>query len=232
MKILAILPCYNEADSIGNVLKEFQALNFIDTLVIDDGSTDATAETAAKFTIVIRHEINRGVTASIITGLQYAIDHDYDYAIQIDGDGQHVPSEIALFAPHMQHGECNIIIGSRYHGAMGSNIYHPRRLAGIITSISVYMLFGRFICDPLSGMRMMDRHAMRYFRDNLPTTHPDAMIVPMALHNGMAVSEVPVRMRPRLHGTSYVAGINGARFMLRLIKKMLGLRGGAKHFSP
>lgn len=231
-RILAIIPCYNEALIIGLLLEQFKALPFaVDTLVIDDGSRDDTAAIAQQYTTVIRFEQNRGLTAGVLAGLSHALEHDYDYCIQIDGDGQHIPAEIAHFIAATRQAPAHMFVGSRYYGQLWPKPFTGRRLAGSVISVLTLLLFGRWIYDPLSGMRMLNRYAMRHFMEHMKTSEPDSAMIPIALKAGLSVREVPVAMQLRTSGISYLKGFNGVRFLLRVIKKMLAIRVGGEH-SP
>jgi len=224
-KILAVIPCYNEAGAIGNLLEEFSALDFrIDTLVIDDGSQDDTYSIANRFSKVIRLEKNQGVVAGIALGIRYALENSYDYSIQIDGDGQHIPTKIASFLHVLETDSPNILTGSRYYGQRLPRRCEARRIAGWIYSCQLRLLFGKWLSDPLSGMRMMDKAAMEYYIHHMNEFSLDAEIVPRALRAGLSIWEVPVDMRPRENGDSYVSGLKGLKFFIRLSRITLAIR--------
>lgn len=222
-RILAIIPCYNEEEALGALLAEFQELPFsCDTLVIDDGSTDATYDIASQYSKVIHFTNNRGVPFAIKEGLGYALEHGYDYCVQIDGDGQHIPSQIDKLVAAIKKTSADIAIGSRYYPEFLPRSLAARRVAGFLFSMIIFLLFRRtWICDPFSGMRMMNKTAMAYFHDRLDNTFMDAAIVPQALKASFHVCETQVRMRPRISGTSHVSGIKGAVFFLRLLRIIL-----------
>ncbi len=225
--ILAFIPCFNEAASIAALLEEFRRLPFtIDTLVIDDGSTDDTAKAAVPYATIIRHDTNRGLTAAILTSIAYARDHGYDYCLQIDGDGQHIPSEIQHLIDRLATAPSNLLIGSRYYGRTHPIAENPRRFAGTLISVVMFGLFNRWICDPLSGMRMLDRTAIDYYLHQLRPTQPDNAMIPMALRQGLSVKEVRVQMRPRMHGTSSLNGLRGLKLLVRLVMDILRIRFG------
>lgn len=227
-KILAIIPCYNESKAIGRLLEEFRALPFsISTLVVDDGSYDNTADIARYYSPVVSLNKNSGLSNAIHTGIHYALNHNYDYCIQIDGDGQHVPAEIARFMAVLPYSRVNLYIGSRYTGhVINRRLLMPRRMAGFIVSCFIRLLYEKWIYDPLSGMRMMDKKAMEFFDAKLMQNILDSEIVPYALREGFSIQEVPVNMRERCSGVSYLRGFTGIKFLLRLLVRMLFIRMG------
>src|SRR3954468_5958649 len=119
---LAIVPAYNEAESIGAVVRELcdRAAEF-DVVVIDDGSTDNTAvHASAAGADVIRHPFNLGIGGAVQTGYQYAPGRGYDVAVQVDGDGQHDPACVHALLRHLrQHPELDMVTGSRFLAADG-----------------------------------------------------------------------------------------------------------------
>ncbi len=220
-KILAVIPCYNEAEAIGSLLREFATLKFpCDTLVIDDGSQDQTSAIARELSPVLRHEQNLGIAAALKTGITYALENGYDYCIQIDGDGQHIPCHIPDF---LKKENANLIIGSRYYRKR-SYKGGLRRVGGLLIAAQVFLLFGRWLSDPLSGMRMMDRTAMQYFQQHLDPASLDAALVPQALRAKLSIAEIYMPMRPRQNGRSHLEGLNGIIFMLYLMYRILQLR--------
>jgi len=224
-KILAIIPCHNESASIGALLKEFRHLNFaIDILVIDDGSTDDSYTIASQNDMVIRLNQNQGTAIAVKEGIKYAFMQGHDYCIQIDGDGQHIPSEITKFINALKYDSANIYVGSRYVGNFLSiNGSILRRCVGLLVSFVIVFLFGKWLCDPLSGMRLMDRESMNLFLSDSSYTL-DAEVIPLALRNRLVVREVPVTMRKRIYGTSYVSGFKGITFLTKLLWRTLQIR--------
>lgn len=221
-RILAVIPCYNEAGSIARVLEEFRQLDFpCDTLVIDDGSSDNTAEIAARYSKVIRQETNGGIAFAMKRGIAYALEHDYDFCVQIDGDGQHIPAQIQSLTETWLHSGAQIVIGSRFDRP-SQLVTGVRRVAACFYSCLIYSLFRRqWFWDSTSGMRLMDRVAMDYFVLKITQGQTDAIMLPQALRAGFLVREARVEMRLREEGTSSFSGLNGVRFFARLMAELL-----------
>jgi glycosyltransferase involved in cell wall biosynthesis len=224
-KVLAIVPCYNEEGVIVNLLEEFKQLTLgIDVLVIDDGSQDNTYALASQFAHTIRHPSNLGLSSVIKTGISYALDNGYDYAIQIDGDGQHIPSEIAKFLALLRETSPNLIVGNRFASARRYLSLNPRNWINFTISLEIVLCFGRWFGDSLSGMRMMDRHMMQLLRQRMGHEFLDTLILVYALKNNCSVRQIPVRMRKRKNGVSHVAGIKGIRYLCMLIYEIALMR--------
>src|SRR5215211_9366493 len=139
LKKLAIVPAYNEAGMVGRVVRDVlrEAPDF-DVLVIDDGSTDATAaEAEAEGAVVIRHPYNLGIGGAVQSGYKYALRHDYDVAVQVDGDGQHKPSHLhdLLAKLDAEGDQADMVTGSRFLGDPGYKVPIGRRVGNLIFAV-------------------------------------------------------------------------------------------------
>lgn len=226
LKILAIIPCYNEAESIGALLTEFEQYALpLDYIVIDDGSVDRTTEIVKSHQChLLQHERNLGLCMAIRTGLKYAIDNNYDYCIQIDGDGQHPVSEIGKLIEYLEGSKPSMLLGSRYAGRMLTGLHKPRRIAGLLMTLQIWLLFGKFVYDPFSGMRMMDFATANHLYVRINAGTIDAEFLAAILKSSFDVVEIPVQMRTRNSGVSYLSGINGVRFFFKATAKILKIR--------
>jgi len=226
-KILLIIPCYNEESNIGKLLEEIKELNEgYDTIVVDDGSTDNTYAIGSKFSSCIRLASNIGIGGSVQTGIKYALEHGYDLCIQVDGDGQHPPSQIRILLESYVTSPANLIIGSRFLSDVGFVSTWARRLGIKIISGVIRLLFGNNIADPTSGFRLIDIEAIRVFSTEYPHDFPEPISVAIALERGFKVSEVSVQMRPREHGGSSISGIKTFAYMLRVVGYLILIRMG------
>ena len=161
MKILAIIPAYNVAPYIKNVISETKKY-LGDILVIDDGSGDSTGDIARDCgVIVIAHEINRGKGAALKTGFGYAIGQGYEAVITLDGDGQHKPEYIPSFLNGFEKTRADIIIGSRVNDK--ADMSFPRRCSNFLTSHMLSYLLRTRIEDSQSGYRLISVPLLNQF---------------------------------------------------------------------
>lgn len=218
-RVLLIIPCYNEAGSIAALLREIanSGLGY-DTVVIDDGSSDNTSEIARPLSPTVRLVRNLGIGGAVQTGIKYAHRHGYDFCVQIDGDGQHPPQEVAKLLQAYQQAPREIIIGSRYieHDTFRST--WARRVGSQLIARTINALFAQgCVTDPTSGMRLMDRRAMAFFAQRYPHDYPEPISLAWALRAGMRMGEVPVQMRAREHGQSSIIGWKPLAYMFRVL---------------
>src|SRR4051812_42423067 len=176
-KHLAIVPAYNEAGAIATTVAEIMehAPGF-DVLVVDDGSTDDTAARArAAGAKVIRHPFNLGIGGGMQTGYQYADEHGYDVAVQVDGDGQHDARCIEqLLRVLTERRDINLVTGSRFlqETEDGFRSSLPRRAGIRIFGRVLSAIVGQPVTDPTSGFRMVDRRGIELFARDYPHNYP------------------------------------------------------------
>lgn len=223
VRVLLIVPCFNEQASIGNLLDEIRALDAgYSTIVVDDGSRDATAAVAARRSSVLRLVSNLGIGGAVQTGIKYALRQDFDFCVQIDGDGQHIPAEICHLLRSYRDHPCNIVVGSRYLTGAGFRSTVIRRLGSRMISLALDKLFdGGRITDPTSGMRLMDRDAMVLFSRRYPQDFPEPVSLAWAMRAGLVVGEAPVKMRARKSGSSSINGLKPLAYMIRVLSYIL-----------
>lgn len=231
---LAIVPAYNEAEAIGDTVTAIaQAAPGFDILVVDDGSTDATAERAgAAGAGVLRLPFNIGIGGAMQSGYLYAREHGYEVAVQIDGDGQHDPACIAdLLARLRADPELNMVTGSRFLDPSGTGYRSSAaRRVGIRLFAGVVSIITRQpVTDPTSGLRMTDRHGIELFARDYPHDYPEVEAILLMHAHKLRTSEVAVQMRPRLTGTS---AISSARSVYYMVKVMLAVFVGLFRARP
>ncbi len=218
---IALVPAYNEAATVGHVVREIpkHAARF-DVLVIDDGSTDATSEVArAAGVTVATLPFNLGVGGALRTGFRYAVDRGYDCVVQFDGDGQHDPGEISRLLPPLDAG-ADMVIGSRFAGGAATDeVGRVRSGAMRLLRVAVKLLSGQHISDTSSGFRAFSRPMLEYFSRNYPQEYlgdtVEALL--LAAYAGHKVVEVPVAMRVRSGGVPSSRNVKLLYHYLRLL---------------
>jgi len=224
-KPLAIVPAYNEEGCVRGVVDEIRLRNpDFDILVVDDGSTDATADEArAAGAQVVRAPFNLGIGGAMQTGYVYALEHGYDLAVQVDGDGQHDAGQIAALRFHLdRHPELHMVTGSRFLERGGGYRSSASRRIGIrIFSALLSAITRQPITDPTSGFRMTTRHGIELFARDYPHDYPEVEAVVMLHHHRLRSAEVPVQMRARAGGRSSIAGHWSAFYMLKVLLAVL-----------
>jgi glycosyltransferase involved in cell wall biosynthesis len=233
-KHLAIVPAFNEASAIERVVAELcaQAPGF-DVVVIDDGSTDETAQRARRAGAwVVRHPFNLGIGGAMQSGYRFALENGYELAVQVDGDGQHDPGQIDILLEHLHaHPQLDMVTGSRFLALDGEG-YRPSapRRAGIRTFARVVSLITRQrVTDPTSGFRLTTRRGIELFARDYPHDYPEVEAVVMMHGHRMKSAEVPVTMRSR---TSGVSSIDASGSLLYMIKVLLAIFVGLFRARP
>ena len=220
IRCLLIIPCYNEEGSITRLLNEIHELNAgFDTLVVDDASTDQTYHQAVTYSPVVRHLSNLGIGGAVQTGIKFAYRNGYDYCAQMDGDGQHPPSEYLKLITVAINEHLDIIIGSRYAGLTSFQSTFMRRLGSSLISKALSIVHNKVrVTDPTSGMRLINRRAMAFFSCHYPADYPEPISLAWAFKLNMKVAEIPVYMRHRTAGVSSLRGVRKSfNYMLRVI---------------
>ncbi|MDZ7344306.1 MAG: glycosyltransferase family 2 protein [candidate division KSB1 bacterium] len=222
-KRLVIVPALNEEKNIGQVVDEILSAGLdLDVLVIDDGSVDRTGVIARSHGAkVITLPFNLGIGGAVQTGLKYAYRQGYDVAIQIDGDGQHIPAEIPRLLAPLERQEAEACIGSRYLGPRHYRTPFMRRLGMLIFSAVNSMLIGQRITDNTSGFRAFNRRAIAFLSAHYPTDYPEPETVVMLGRNGFRLQEVGVKMRQRRAGESSINSLRAIYYMIKVLLAIL-----------
>jgi len=218
-RVLIIVPAWNEERNVGHTVAEIRAARpDYDVVVIDDGSTDQTASVARRAgAVVIQLPFNLGVGGAMRTGFTYAQRHGYRRAIQVDADGQHNPSDIAVVLDGLD--RADISIGARFADVGDYEVRGPRRWAMIFLARVLSAVAKTRLTDATSGFRAAGPRAIdqyvryypaEYFGDTL-----DSLVA--ACHAGLTVTQVPVAMRPRMHGTSTQGTAGATLYLLRAV---------------
>jgi hypothetical protein len=219
--MLALVPAFNEAANLARVVRELRrAAPDLDILVVNDGSTDDTADLLPALGVAwltLSHRV--GVGGAVRTGLRYALRNGYQYVVRIDGDGQHRACDIGrLLAPVAQ---------QQVDAAIGSRFLARRRRGLTVRRISQAALAGcltiwtrRRFTDPTSGFWLFGPRAIRLLGRHHPAGYAEPELVLFLCRNGLRVGEVPIRMRPRLSG---LTSLTPARASLALARTLLAL---------
>ena len=219
-KVLVVIPAYNEHGRIGEIVRAVKyVLPSTNVLVVNDCSSDDTGREARKAgAAVVSHPINLGYGAALETGYLYALKYGYEFVVQMDGDGQHLPAEIPHMLVPVLEGDADIVIGSRYLSS--SNTYKTsfcRRAGQKFFSILLSLITGYKITDPTSGFQCLRRNAFELFsRGQFPHDFPDADVLLMAHYAGFRVKEIPVVMVERSGGESMHAGLKPLYYIIKM----------------
>jgi glycosyltransferase involved in cell wall biosynthesis len=219
LKILAIIPAFNEEKSILIVVNSIKKSNQnIDILVVNDKSLDATEKILIENSINhLSLPINLGIGGAVQSGFLYAQQFKYDVAVQVDGDGQHPAAEIQnLLNPIIKNG-VDFVIGSRYQNSDQIVSSRARKWGGGLLSFLIFLLTRKHISDPTSGFRAYNRRTINYLCSYYPQEYPEPISVLELLDNGFNFSEVPVLMKEREFGTSSITGINTLFYMIKVM---------------
>ena len=210
MRKLIIIPAYNESENIEKVLNEIKVyFKDADVLVINDCSKDNTAEIVKKNHVkCITNLFNMRYAWTVQVGIKYARDNKYDYVIQMDGDGQHMPSEAEKLYKEIKKTGADIVIGSRYIKDMGYPCPYFRRIGTKFFEWIIRLFTKQRIADPLSGFQCLNKKVIDYYAGcgNYPE-FPDANLVIEMLLKGYKIIETPVKMRLRENGESMHSGL-------------------------
>lgn len=251
MRTLVFIPAWNEADSVAEVIAGVrERLPDVDVLVVDDGSTDATAQRAREAgAMVASLPFNQGLGAALQTGYLYGLRGGYDFCAHLDADGQHPPAEVARLLEELYADRADLVIGSRYRAAgtpegesdaggghredgsgavaaPGGEDYRPTLSRRIGTSVFRFFLTlatrQRFT-DTTSGMRAANRRVMALFSRSYSPDFAEIESLQLAVRQGLRVEEVPVRMLERAGGSSFLTPLRSAFFIFKgLIVLLVG----------
>ncbi len=222
MKLLVIVPAFNEQDSILNTIEDIKTnAPFADYLVINDCSTDNTQK------LLIENEINHislpvnlGLSGAIQTGFKYAFVNGYDCAIQFDGDGQHSAKYINKMLEQLNMGY-DIVIGSRFVDF--KKPWSLRMIGSRVIGSLIRLTTRKSIKDPTSGMRLFNRKMIYDFGYNM-NRRPEPDTIVYQLRHGAKISEVQVEMNERYAGESIYSGLfSSFKYMLSMVTSILFL---------
>lgn len=214
MRVLVVIPAYNEEESIesvvDNLINHFPQYDYV---IINDGSKDDTSYIChSKGYNIIDLPVNLGLAGAFQTGLKYAYRKGYDYAIQFDADGQHLPEYIEPMIQKMDDGY-DLVIGSRFVDKEKPKTL--RMIGSRVISSAIKLTTGRYIADPTSGMRMFNKAMIKEFSENI-NYEPEPDTVSFLIKQGARVAEIPAEMRERVAGESYLNLSRSISYMTKM----------------
>ena len=215
MKLLIVIPAYNEAENIVRVIEELrETVPEYDYVIVNDGSTDGTGELCReKGYHLLDLPVNLGLTGAFQTGLRFACEKGYDAVIQIDADGQHDPRYIPEMVRRMEETDADIVIGSRFVTEKKPRSF---RMAGnTLIEWAILLTTGKKLTDPTSGMRLYGPRTLREMAYGV-NFRPEPDTVAYLMRGGARVEEVQVAMRERVAGASYLNFGRSVRYMAQM----------------
>lgn len=217
MKVLIIIPAYNEAECIetvvDNLIENYPQYDYV---IINDGSTDDTRKVCArrKFNFMDL-PVNTGLSGAIKSGMRYANYYGYDHVLQLDGDGQHDPAFIEDMIKEMESTDCDIVIGSRFKTKKKS--LNSRMIGSQILTAAIWATTGgTYIGDVTSGMRLFNKKMIKRFGYDIHYS-PEPDTLAYLLNCGVKIREVQVDMNERLAGVSYLNFKSSAWYMMKML---------------
>jgi glycosyltransferase involved in cell wall biosynthesis len=222
MKIAAIVPAFNESHSIKNVVEDLLSVAIshklqLTVVVVNDCSTDETGKIIDKLHCVALHlPVNLGIGGAMQTGFKYAFENNFDYAIQVDGDGQHPASEIPKIIAASIKNNWDVTIGSRFLSKEGFQSSNMRRAGIKYFSRLNKLLTGFSINDTTSGFRLLNRKVLALVNEYYPDEYPEPEAIVLFSKNKLQVGEVQVQMRERQGGVSSINSVGAVYYMMKV----------------
>jgi glycosyltransferase involved in cell wall biosynthesis len=225
-RTLLVVPAWNEAERVGRVVAEARALpERPDVLVIDDGSADATAASAAAAgAFVVRMPFNCGIGAAVQTGLRFGVARGYTAIARFDGDGQHDPRTLAALLEPLAKDAADFALGSRYLTHEGFQSGPLRRAGSRWFSLLLRVTCGLRVSDPTSGCWAANRRAAEVLAREYASDYPEVDSLVHLARRGCRIVEIPVAMRARESGSSSIAGLYTLYYMLKVTIALLAGR--------
>lgn len=219
MKVLLIVPAYNEEENIVRVCTNLKEnYSQYDFIVVNDGSLDSTLELCEEHQFpVINLPVNLGLAGAFRTGMKYAERNGYDCAVQFDADGQHLPEYIEPMLKEIENG-ADVVIGSRF--VTKKKPVTLRMIGSHLISATMYITTGVKIKDPTSGMRVFNRSVLTECAKKI-NYGPEPDTVAYFLKKGKVVKEIQVKMEERIAGESYLNLTKSILYMLRMMISLI-----------
>jgi glycosyltransferase involved in cell wall biosynthesis len=218
LRRLAIVPAFDEAGSVGGVVHELRSVDpDLHVVVIDDGSTDETAAAAERAGAeVVRLPFNLGIGGAMQTGYQYALEHGFDLAVQVDGDGQHDPQELGKLIEPILDGSADMAVGTRFAGGASYRPPFARRIGIVVFARVVSLLVRQRVTDTTSGFRAVNRKGILLFASDYPHDYPEVETTVLVFRHRLRMVEVPVAMRTRSTGRSSITLFRSIYYVVKV----------------
>ena len=222
LKIALVIPCYNEQDNIISLFNEIKQLplnpNYnLTPVFVNDCSTDDTLQILKTNQLThLNLTVNLGIGGAVQTGFIYALNNDFDIAIQMDGDGQHPPSELEKIILPIINKNADIVIGSRYITKEGFQSSFIRRVGINYFKWFNKALTGVIINDSTSGYRAINKKALKVVSNYYPDEYPEPEAIILFHLNNLKIKEVPVVMRERTSGESSIRAFKTIYYMIKV----------------
>lgn len=229
MKVLLIIPSYNEEENVLNNYNRILEYNKkyktnYDAIIINDGSKDRTEDICIENNIPhISLVHNLGIGGAVQTGYKYALENDYDIAVQFDGDGQHDVRYVKDIIKDIEKKQANMVIGSRFIDRTSSEFKSSfsRRVGINLISFFIKLVTGKRVYDTTSGFRAVDKKIIKEFSHDYPVEYPEPVSTTKILKRGYKVSEVAVSMNERENGVSSIRAWKSAYYMINVILSII-----------
>jgi len=213
LKVWIVIPAYNEEKTIGEVIDSLRREGWKNIIVVNDGSTDRTEEIArSKKAVVVSHPRNMGLGAALRSGLSKALELGADVAVTFDADGQHDAGDVGKMVEAAERSD--LVVGYRRMIGVPLN----KRLGNFLLNVITKILGGP-LTDSQSGLRAMNRRALRVLKITCDRYAVSSEILIRAKRAGLRISSVPVLCRfsdySRRKGTTIASGV---RILIHLLK--------------
>jgi glycosyltransferase involved in cell wall biosynthesis len=222
-RTLVVMPAFNESASVAEVIREVRAaLPGVSCLVVDDGSTDRTAEVARRAGAhTAQLPFNLGVGGAMRLGFLYALENGFDNVVQIDSDGQHDPAEVAALLAELE--TSDVVIGARFAGIGDYEARGPRHWAMKLLSSTLSRAAKTRLTDTTSGFKASGPRAVKLFAEHYPAEYLgdtiEALVI--AVRHGLVIRQVPVAMRERTTGAPSHNFLKSAVYLGRAVFALL-----------
>ena len=229
MRVLLILPAYNEQETIAKTVSRIRSASFppgvaVDYLVINDGSADRTEAICREHGIpCLTLAQNLGIGGAVQTGYLYALREGYDAAVQFDGDGQHDIGSLGALLQPLLEDTADFTVGSRFleEGSSGFHSTLLRRVGIRYLSGLIRLVTGAKVLDVTSGYRAANRQALTYLAGDYPVDYPEPESLVLLRKRGFRIREVPVNMFEREGGQSSISSTRSVYYMIKVTLAIL-----------